>query len=440
MLGDSNAFKAPPPAELEIRIMALTQTPPPMARIVHISSLYAPDVIGGAERVVEMLAEGQAALGHEVSVICTSKEPRAPVIRNGVTVYAIGNYNHLWIEDVQRAQPFDKAFNKLEISFGEPGVAKIDELLNQIRPEFIHTHSMVEISPAAWKLARKLGATNIHTLHDYDMICRRATMFKGAACKAQHTVCKLLSLKKVHYSKYIDGIVAVSSPVLAQHDKYTNTLRIPPSRRRVIWNASNLAVQENVPRVIIPDDAFQGITFGFLGRLVPEKGIDLLIDACKAIQQRPNWRLLVGGKHPSDDQHYKIMAQGLPVSFLGFVDPAEFLSKVDVLIVPSLWAEPFGLTVIEAIASGVNVIGSDAGAIPEILTHALQQDAKNWIFPAGDLGSLVGIMGNILVNGRDALPGSDRFSALLQELKPASMASAYLSFYNQVKEEVGNSQ
>ena len=57
------------------------------------------------------------------------------------------------------------------------------------------------------------------------------------------------------------------------------------------------------------------------------------------------------------------------VRFVGRVDASTFLSGIDVLVVPSLWHEPFGLVLCEAMDAGVPVVASAVGGIPEIVEH-----------------------------------------------------------------------
>ena len=59
-------------------------------RILHLSSLYAPEQVGGAELMVETLARTQADLGHSVAVACAARTEGGPVLQDGVTVYRIG--------------------------------------------------------------------------------------------------------------------------------------------------------------------------------------------------------------------------------------------------------------------------------------------------------------------------------------------------------------
>ena len=107
------------------------------------------------------------------------------------------------------------------------------------------------------------------------------------------------------------------------------------------------------------------IALGLLGQVSPHKGHDDAIEAMRRLG--PDYRLLVAGNgEPSYVDRLRAKAQDLPVEFLGFVRPEDFLPRVDVLLVPS-WEEPFGIVIVEAMAAGVNVIATDAGGPPEIL-------------------------------------------------------------------------
>jgi len=109
------------------------------------------------------------------------------------------------------------------------------------------------------------------------------------------------------------------------------------------------------------------IVIGLLGQISPHKGHD---DALRMIGKLgPGFRLLFGGRGRDDYvAALKDRARTLPVEFMGFVEAASFLGKLDVLILPS-WEEPFGIVVLEAMAAGVNVIATNAGGPPEILDH-----------------------------------------------------------------------
>ncbi len=388
-------------------------------RILHVSSLYPPGVVGGAEKVVSMLAEGQAAQGDTVGVVHLTRAGGDLRHQGGVEVRPLQSRNLLWIEDVQaHARPVTMA-NKLLQQVNVWATADIAREIADFAPDVVHTHSMVELPPMVWRAAKRHGAAVVHTLHDYDLLCSRATLFKhGQPCASLHPSCAALKAWKGVFVKDIDAVVAVSQPVLDAHLAHGLFQDLGPDQRRVIWNGVTRRPEAEPP-------TRTGVfTFGFLGRLVPEKGLGVLLDACRLLAPE-GWRLRIAGRAPLGSQGFAAQALGLPVEFLGFTDPAAFLASVDVLVAPSIWAEPFGLTIVEAFASGAAVIGSDRGAIGE-LAGAI---GPEWVVPADDAGALAARMGAVLQGGRAALPDPGAFEAILQAASPERMTSAYLALY-----------
>jgi len=111
---------------------------------------------------------------------------------------------------------------------------------------------------------------------------------------------------------------------------------------------------------------------GYVGRLEEHKGVNILLDA---VLGEPNWTVRIVGDGPSAGAlRAKATALGDQVSFVGFVSseqlPAVYRS-FDVVIVPSLptrrWTEQFCRVAVEAMASGVPVIASSSGALPEVV-------------------------------------------------------------------------
>lgn len=135
------------------------------------------------------------------------------------------------------------------------------------------------------------------------------------------------------------------------------------------------------------------ITVGFIGRLVPEKGVLVLLDA---VVRDPRLRLRIAGSGPLGSELDHLAASrgiGDRVECIGPVDPddvVEFYRALDVLAVPSLptpsWTEQFGRVAVEAMACGVPVVSSDAGALPDVVGGA------GIVVPAGDASALAGAL------------------------------------------------
>jgi glycosyltransferase involved in cell wall biosynthesis len=132
------------------------------------------------------------------------------------------------------------------------------------------------------------------------------------------------------------------------------------------------------PSVFFPAEkrvAGRGFMIGYAGRLVAEKGVDLLI---RALAQLPGmWRLEVVGQGSERESLERLVRSLNLADRVSFTDQipstrmAAFYRELDVLVVPSRtkanWKEQFGRVITEAMACGVPVIGSDSGAIPGVI-------------------------------------------------------------------------
>ena len=143
------------------------------------------------------------------------------------------------------------------------------------------------------------------------------------------------------------------------------------------------------------------LTIGYIGRMLPGKGLNVLADALARIQDEA-WRLLVVGDGSEREPfEQRLRAAGLRerAEFTGAVNFArmpEYFHRVDVMIIPTETTkrirEQFGRVIVEAMASGVPVIGSTCGAIPEVIGEA------GLIFPEGDAAALAGALRRMLAD------------------------------------------
>ncbi len=158
----------------------------------------------------------------------------------------------------------------------------------------------------------------------------------------------------------------------------------------------------------------QPLTIGFIGRMLPGKGLNILADALTSLKDEP-WKLLVVGDGPERERfEQQLRAAELMdrAEFTGAIDFAgvpEYFHQMDVMVIPTETTkrirEQFGRVIVEAMACGVPVIGSTCGAIPEVIGDA------GLIFPEGDASALAVAVRQIL--GDEAL--RERLSVAGQE-------------------------
>jgi glycosyltransferase involved in cell wall biosynthesis len=148
------------------------------------------------------------------------------------------------------------------------------------------------------------------------------------------------------------------------------------------------------PEIFAPQDREQradgDFVVGYAGRLVPEKGCDLLLEAVAGLNGA--WRLAMLGAGP-ERERLEALARRLEVTgrvsfgdWLPAVQLPAFYRALDALVLPSRsrhnWVEQFGRVLIEAMACGVPVVGSDCGEIPHVIGDA------GLTFPEGDATAL----------------------------------------------------
>lgn len=149
-----------------------------------------------------------------------------------------------------------------------------------------------------------------------------------------------------------------------------------------IFSPVNRPVRQSKPSVLLRRSARrpsrEQVVIGYIGRLVPEKGVDVLLEA--VAQLRGPWELRILGSGPDQERLVK-MAQWLGIlPRVTFDNPIPstqlpyYYSGLDVLVLPSRtlpnWKEQFGRVLIEAMACQVVVIGAHCGAIPEVIGDA----------------------------------------------------------------------
>jgi len=131
------------------------------------------------------------------------------------------------------------------------------------------------------------------------------------------------------------------------------------------------------------------IVIGFVGRLVAAKGLRTLAEALSQLREA-DWRMVVVGTGEFQSEFAELLSRGGVadrVEFVGYVphqQTPDYLRTMDILVVPSEtqpnWKEQFGRVILEALACGGAVVGSDSGEIPKLLSRC----GGGLVFPEGN--------------------------------------------------------
>jgi glycosyltransferase involved in cell wall biosynthesis len=173
------------------------------------------------------------------------------------------------------------------------------------------------------------------------------------------------------------------------------------------------------PSTVIRERSSKGPTIGFVGRMLPGKGLNVLAEALDKLSAEAWQLLVVGDGSERVEFEQRLATSGLlgRAHFTGAIRfdlVPEYFKKLDVLVIPTQTTqrirEQFGRVIVEAMASGIPVIGSTCGAIPEVIGDA------GLIFPEGDADALAGALRRLLSDGplreRLALAGRKRVEQL----------------------------
>jgi glycosyltransferase involved in cell wall biosynthesis len=343
-------------------------------KIALVNDKYIHHEGGGAQESVRILAEALAARGHQVSVWATTYlagQGRTSEVHASVRVTFVPVANVYWPHGPRPGflKPLWHAFD----AHNPAMAARVGQLLDEARPDILHTNILAGFSPAIWAEAAKRDIPVVHTLRDYYLTCPKGARFKnGTECHSTCASCRLYSFPKKHATRHVDAVVAISRHLLHAH-----TISSPI--REIIHNSYKA-------EGILPRRSHRGgLQIGFLGRLFGTKGIELLIDS---VRQTDSAHLyLAGGGSPGYEEKLREMAPSR-TTFLGTTSPRNLFERIDVLVVPSLWHEPFGRVAIEAMAWGIPVVASQRGGLPEIV----QSDRNGWLFEPNEAGSLTRLL------------------------------------------------
>ena len=328
-------------------------------RVLMLSWEYPPKVVGGIARHVYDLSHALAAGGVQVDVI-TCDHPNAPAeeTEGNLRVHrvAVGPSNDFvhWIHNLNAASEVtaDKLLSREKKSTQEPIIIHAHDWLSEFAGKNLkHKHRLPLVATVhATEHGRNYG---IHTDHQ-----RYIHGVEWELCyEAWQVICCS------HYMR--DEVADVLGVPYNKLEVIPNG--IDPSKFDVAFDVNEFKKWFAAPneRIVL-----------FVGRMAPEKGIQVLIEAIPEILPAyEDIKFVIAGG--GDRTHLVKLAEELGVServfFTGYVEDETLIKlyrAADVAVYPSLY-EPFGIVALEAMAARVPVVVSDAGGLREVVDHGV---------------------------------------------------------------------
>ena len=392
---------------------------PESGPVLFVSTGFPPQQVGGIEQ--HTIEVARALRGRGVPVAFYSRGDREDLEEHATYETEFDGFRatrviHRW----SSARTIRDAFDDDDL------VDVFRRYLDELKPRLVHVHHLGGLGFSCLRVIEERGIPLIMTLHDLCMMCPRGQMFHADlyACDRvtpeQCAPCIAATWphlmpsgdgEPVDPSRGVDDVASAAAlqdwqrEVLAIPDLLLTAapaLRdrcvefgIDPARIEVEEYGQDLSVFQGITRP--PSDR---VRFGFVGTLIPSKGLHVLLEAFARLDPG-SASLLVAGNAPPFYQctDYGERVQTLvgqvptanPVEMLGTYDHAELpslLARIDVLVVPPLWYEAFGLTLREGMLAGCAVLSSRTGG----LTQAVREGENGFTFTPGDVDELANLM------------------------------------------------
>lgn len=352
-------------------------------RLLHVTHRFLPRHVAGTEVYAAALCRGLKARGHALQIF--TGDPAAEAARadewEGLPVVTVPWGVGGWRGPV----------STFLAGFLNPAVERqFARVCATFRPEIVHVHHLMGLSPALPAIARRRGARVVITLHDYWFACSNTWLYRwhGALCPGPEWGyhCGGCASQRLGIKPRPPLMVLAAPIFVARTAVLRRALRaahrliapsnvvarmflrhgVPPEMIAVVPHG----LSEATPAPTRPADEPRPVRFVYLGSLTRPKGAHVAIEAFNRVSD-PQAQFHLHGDLTADPA-YTAELRGLArhpgVEFKG---PAardqvgEVLRAADVLVLPSLWYEAFSVIVDEALQAGLPALVSDHGAPAE---------------------------------------------------------------------------
>lgn len=391
-------------------------------KIALVNAYYHPNVFGGAEISVQNLAEALARMGHDVCVVSSSPNGGNHSDRfNDVDVHYLDAAQ--WGKSVADSDRnlADRVLWHLSAEFNPRPAGNLVALLNDLRPDVVHTNCITSFSAKIFPAIRRAGIPIVHTLRDYYLLCPLTTMHRnGANCERRCVSCAAFSRGRRNHSEFVSSVVGVSRWILDRHLAFGLFERA--SEKAVIYNSYEAPPAGGQKERTTAEG---GLRLGYIGRLHPTKGIESLLEAVRGLPLDA-WTLDIAGSGRNEyEAQLKTTYESERVRFLGWQETATFFESIDVLVVPSTWHEPMARAILEACAHGVPVVASATGGIPELV----KDGRTGWLFEAGNSDSLRATLNRFVSQPETARDMQANCLEKAKRFRHEEMARRYIDVY-----------
>lgn len=365
-------------------------------QILQVVQGFPPESIAGTELYCQALTRALQERGHRCPVLAGSKQQaKTPAL---VTTDEEGTSVTRYVS------PLPLEWRERQV---DPYSPEAELLLRQHletrRPDLIHVHHWLRLTDNIVFVASQLGIPAVVTLHDLWTSCARFHRQHrlGHLCRESPSpsLCEscverypwqgdaevrlAIELRQQQIAEELRLARCIVVPSQTHGQLLSALLSLPPDRLRVVPHGSIVRLSPRVhnehPRPRHP------LRLAYWGYLVPFKGVHLLLEAAKKLEDPSAVEVYLAGPAPDPGylEYLQGLAKGLSVKFMGEYRQADLASlDVDMAVFPSLAQESYGFVLDEAFQLGLPVIVPDRGALPTRAGEA------GLVFSAGDAGAL----------------------------------------------------
>lgn len=268
----------------------------------------------------------------------------------------------------------------------------LERLCKEFQPDVVHVHNTVPlISPSLYWAATKRNIPIVQTLHNFRLICPQAMLLRdGKVCEdcigkmPWRSVSRKCYRESAVQSAVLTGMLATHHVLGTFREKITRYIVLNEfCKEKFIQSGMSPHLFRIKPNFVSSGaQPSQKVRKGgiFIGRLSPEKGLNVLTEAVGILGAQD---IKIVGKGPLE----KEISKAFRDCYIGFKSPAEvqaLLQSAQFLVAPSTCYETFGLVAIEAFSCGTPVIASRHGGLGELVTDGV----TGLLFNPGDAQDL----------------------------------------------------